>query len=137
MIKYKVTSCSNPAGAEGTDYACCKVAVTDKVTFATLAEEIEHATSATKADVVAVLTSFKEFVRKALLNGQHVNLAGFGILKPSIKCRCFPQSAIAADDFDPSSYIEGIDVSFRVSSDIKRDRIIKQRYQRVPSDLMA
>ena len=65
-IKYQVIGCSNPAGEEGVDYACCRAVIPDKVTFVDLAQEVEHATSATKADVVGVLTSFKEFVRKAL-----------------------------------------------------------------------
>lgn len=136
MIKYKVEKCVNPAGEAGTEYACCKAVIPDKVTFARLAEEIEHATSATKADVIAVLTSFKEFVRKALLDGRHVNLEGFGILKPSLIGKCYPKSIISQEGFDPNSYITGVDVTFRVNTDIKKDRVVKQRYQRLPSDLM-
>ena len=136
-IKYQVIGCSNPAGEEGVDYACCRAVIPDKVTFVDLAQEVEHATSATKADVVGVLTSFKEFVRKALLNGQHVNLEGFGILKPSLKGRCFRQQTMTRADFVPANYIDGVDISFRVNADIKKDRIVKEKYKRLPSDLMA
>ena len=136
-ITYKVSSCSNPAGAEDTDYACDKAVKTGDYSFKELAEDIQFSTTVTKADVVAVLTAAKEYIKKALLAGQRVVLNELGAMQASLKSRCFPVSAIAADDFDPSSYIESMNIRFRPEAELIKYCRAAYSVKRVPSDLMA
>ena len=136
-VNYKVVSCSNPAGAEGTDYASSRAVKTGDYAFKDLAEDIQFATTVTKADVVAVLTAAKEYIKKGLLQGQRIVLDELGSLQVSLKSRCFPQSAIAAADFNPSSYIEGANIRFRAESDLLKYIRASFSVKRVPSDLMA
>ena len=136
-VTYKVVSCSNPAGAEGTDYAADRAVKTGDYTFKELAEDIQFATTVTKADVVAVLTAAKEYIKKGLLQGQRIVLDELGSMQVSLKSRCFPVSAIAADDFDPSSYIEGANIRFRPEAELIKYVRSMYSVKRVPSDLMA
>ena len=62
-ITYQVVKCSNPNGAEGVDYATNRAVKTGDYGFKYLAEDIQFATTVTHADVVAVLTAAKEFVK--------------------------------------------------------------------------
>jgi predicted histone-like DNA-binding protein len=88
-IHYKVVECSNPAGAIGVDYAYNRAVKTGDYTFKELAEDIQFATTVTKADVVAVLTAMKEYIKTHLLQGQRVVLDELGALKISMKSKCF------------------------------------------------
>lgn len=135
-LKYKVLPCSNPAGDEGTDYACDRAVNTQVTSFENIADDIVRSSSYSKADVVGVLTAMKEYVRQHLLDGQHVRIVGLGIISPRIKCRCFPQSAISRADFDPNSYIVGAGIGFRPDAELKKYMRSNVKYERVPSDLM-
>ena len=136
-ITYKVVPCSNPAGAEGTDYAADRAVKTGDYTFKELAEDIQFATTVTKADVVATLTAAKEYIKKGLLAGQRVVLDELGALQVGLKSRCFPQSALTADDFDPSTYIDNANIKFRPESELIKYVRASYTVKRVPSDLMA
>ena len=136
-VTYKVVACTNPAGDEGVDYAACRAVKTGDYDFKALAEDIQFATTVTKADVVAVLTAAKEYIKKGLLQGQRIVLDELGSLQVSLKSRCFPVSAIAADDFDPSSYIEGANIRFRAEAELIKYVRSMYSVKRVPSDLMA
>ena len=136
-ITYKVVPCTNPAGADGTDYACDRAVKTGDYSFEELSGDIEHSTTATKADVVAVLTAAKEYIKTRLLSGQRIVLDELGALQVSLKSRCFPVSAIAADDFDPSSYIESAGIRFRAEAELIKYVRSMYSVKRVPSDLMA
>ena len=136
-ITYKVVPCTNPAGADGTDYACDRAVKTGDYSFEELSGDIEHSTTATKADVVAVLTAAKEYIKTRLLSGQRIVLDELGSLQVKLKSRCFPQSAIAAADFNPGSYIEGAGIKFRPEAELIKQVRASFSVKRVPSDLMA
>jgi predicted histone-like DNA-binding protein len=136
-ITYKVVECVNPSGAIGVDYACDRAVKTGDYSFKELAEEIQFSTTVTKADVVAVLTAAKEYIKKGLLAGQRVVLDELGALRVSLKSKCFAQSEIAAEDFNPASYIQGIRVSFRPEADLIKNLRANYSVKRVSSDLMA
>lgn len=72
------------------DYACDRAVKTGDYSFKELAEEIQFSTTVTKADVVAVLTAAKEYIKKGLLAGQRVVLDEFGSLRVSLKRRQLP-----------------------------------------------
>lgn len=136
-ITYKVVECTNPAGAAGTDYACDRAVKTSDYTFAELAGDIEHATTMTTADVVAVLTAAKKYIKQHLLDGQRVVLNELGAMKVALKGRCFLQSAITTEGFNPASYIDGIKVSFRPEAALLKSLRADYALKRVPSTLMA
>jgi predicted histone-like DNA-binding protein len=136
-IHYKVVECSNPAGAIGVDYACGRAVKTGDYTFKNLAEDIQFSTTVTKADVVAVLTAAKEYIKKGLLAGQRVVLDELGALRISLRGKCYAQSEIAAEDFNPASYIQGIRVSFRPEAELIKSLRAAYSVKRVSSDLLA
>ena len=61
-ITYQIVGCSNPRGAEGVDYATNRAVKTGDYDFKSLAEDIQFATTVTKADVVAVLSDEINFI---------------------------------------------------------------------------
>ena len=136
-IHYKVVECTNPAGAAGVDYACDRAVKTSDYDFENLSEDIQKATTVTKADVVAVLTAAKDYVKSHLLEGQRVVLNELGALKISLTGRCFPQSAMTADGFNPASYISGIRVNFRPEAKLLKSLRASYSVKRISSDLMA
>lgn len=136
-ITYKVVECTNPSGAAGVDYACDRAVKTGDYTFKDLAEDIQFSTTVTKADVVAVLTAAKEYIKKGLLAGQRVVLDELGALKVGLKSKCFAQTAISSTTFNPASYIEGIKVSFRPESELIKSLRASYSVKRVSSDLLA
>ena len=140
-IKYKVVECSNPAGAAGVDYACDRAVQTHPMTAKQFTEEIDKCTSYTRADVVGVLTAMAEKVKDYLLSGMHVDLkdgvTNLGIIAPAVKSRCFAQSAISAEGFNPASYIQRADIRMLPSTELKSEYELRAKVQRVASDLLA
>ncbi|MBR4338015.1 MAG: hypothetical protein IKP91_07250 [Bacteroidaceae bacterium] len=136
-VTYQIVGCSNPRGAEGVDYACNRTVKTGDYTFEALAEDIQYATTATKADIIAVLTAAKEMIKKSLLLGQRVVLAELGALQVNIKSKTFAQSVIPAQSFDPVSYIKGTGIRFRPEASLLKYIRTNRQLKRVPSELLA
>ena len=86
-ITYQVIKCVNPKGAEGVDYATNHAVKTGDYDFKSLTEDIQFATTATKADIVAVLTAAKEFIKTHLLQGQRIVLSEIGALQANISSK--------------------------------------------------
>jgi len=135
-IPYKVVGCTNPKGAEGVDYAACRAVNNEVFSTRDIVERIVTKCTFSKADVVAVVTALKEYAKVALLAGQNVVLDDFGIFYTELKGKCFAQSAIPADTFDPASYIKGVNIRFRPSTLMKDDTLSKFKVKRLPSELM-
>ncbi|MBO7499670.1 MAG: hypothetical protein J6T64_10870 [Bacteroidaceae bacterium] len=136
-ITYQIVGCSNPRGAEGVDYATNRAVKTGDYDFKSLAEDIQFATTVTKADVVAVLTAAKEFIKTHLLQGQRIVLEEIGALQANLQSKCFAQSVIPAESFDPSSYIKKVGIRFRPEADLLKYVRTNKTLKRVPSELLA
>ena len=135
-ITYKITKVRNPKGDESKTY-CHAVAVkTNDYAFDELAEDIAQSTTVTKADAVAVLTSMKPFIQRALLNGRRVVLQDLGALVMSMSGKCYPQEALADEEFVPASMIKGYRIRFQPEAKLKKSVIPNVKLKRVSSDLM-
>ena len=136
-ITYQIVGCTNPKGAEGVDYATNRAVKTGDYDAKQLAEDIQFATPATKAAIVAVLTAAKEFIKTHLLQGQRIVLSEIGALQANVRSKCFAQSVIPADTFDPASYIKSVGIRFRPEADLLRYVRTNRHLKRVPSELLA
>ena len=136
-ITYQIVGCTNPKGAEGVDYATNRAKKTGDYDFTQLAEDIQFATTVTKADVVAVLTAAKEYIKTHLLQGQRIVLSEIGALQANVRSKCFAQSVIPADTFDPASYIKNVGIRFRPDASLLNYVRTNRRLKRVPSELLA
>lgn len=136
-ITFQIVGCSNPRGAEGVDYATNRATKTGDYTFKALAEDIQLATTVTKADVVAVLTAMKEELKTHLLQGQRIVLDELGSLQANITSKCFAQSVIPVDTFDPVSYIKKVGIRFRPEAELLKYVRANRQLRRVPSELLA
>lgn len=135
-IPYKVVGCANPRGAEGVDYACDRAVNKDIFSTRDIVERIVTKSTFSKADVVAVVTSLKEYAKTALLAGQNVVLDDFGIFYTELRGKCYAQSVIPTDSFEPASYIKGVNIRFRPSTLMKADTLTKFQVKRLPSELL-
>ena len=136
-ITYQIVGCANPRGAEGVDYATNRAVKTGDYDFKSLTEDIQFATTATKADIVAVLTAAKEFIKTHLLQGQRIVLNEIGALQANLRSKCYAQSVIPLDAFDPSTYIKGVGIRFRPEADLLKYVRTNRQLKRVPSELLA
>ena len=136
-ITYQIVGCTNPKGAEGVEYATNRAVKTGDYDFKSLTEDIQFATTATKADIVAVLTAAKEFIKTHLLQGQRIVLSEIGALQANVRSKCFAQSVIPSDSFDPSSFIKGVGIRFRPEADLLTYVRTNRSLKRVPSALMS
>ena len=136
-ITYQIVGCSNPRGAEGVEYATNRAVKTGDYDFKQLADDIQFATTATKADIVAVLTAAKEFIKTHLLQGQRIVLSEIGALQANLNSKCFAQTVIPSDSFDPSSFIKGVGIRFRADADLLKYVRTNRSLKRVPSALMS
>jgi predicted histone-like DNA-binding protein len=136
-ITYQIVGCTNPKGAEGVEYATNRATKTGDYDFAQLAEDIQFATTATKADIVAVLTAAKEYIKTHLLQGQRIVLQEIGALQANIRSKCFAQTVIPSDSFDPASFIKGVGIRFRPDAQLLSYVRTNRRLKRVPSALMS
>lgn len=137
MINYKVSKCKNPKGADGVDYFSCKAAKTSDYTFKELASDIAYSTTCTKADALAVLSSIKPFVQKALLDGRRVVLEDLGSFVIGIRSKCFPTEALTDKEFVPGTMIRGYHIHFRPEVELKKDIAKGIGYKRISSEAMA
>jgi len=135
-IPYKIVGCSNPRGAEGVDYACNRAVTRETYTTVQIIRRITFASTLSTTDVVAVVSTLKEYIKEALAAGQNVVLDGFGIIYPYVRSKCFNQAAIGADNFDPASYLHGTGIGFRPSVDMKRSALNGYKVERLPSPLL-
>ena len=136
-VTYQIVGCSNPRGAQGVDYATNRAVKTGDYDFKSLADDIQFATTVTKADIVAVLTAAKEFIKLHLLQGQRVVLQEIGALQVNLNSRCFAQSVIPLETFEPSTYIRGCGIRFRADADLLKYVRTNRQLKRVPSELLA
>lgn len=136
-INYQVVGCTNPEGAEGVEYATNRATKTGDYTFKALAEDIQKSTTVTKADVVAVLTAMKEELKSHLLQGQRIVLDELGSLQANVQSKCFAQSVIPSDSFDPYSFIRNVGIRFRPEADLLKYIRSNRTLKRVPSPLMS
>ncbi|MCR5140107.1 MAG: hypothetical protein K6B45_08095 [Bacteroidaceae bacterium] len=136
-ITYQIVGCTNPRGAEGVEYATNRAVKTGDYDFRQLADDIQFATTATKADIVAVLTAAKEFIKTHLLQGQRIVLSEIGALQANLRSKCFNQTVIPSDTFDPASFIKGVGIRFRADADLLKYVRTNRSLKRVPSALMA
>ena len=136
-VTYQIVGCSNPRGAEGVDYATNRAVKTGDYDFKSLCEDIQFATTATKADIVAVLTAAKEFIKTHLLQGQRIVLEEIGALQVNLSSKCFAQSVIPLEAFEPASYIRGCGIRFRADADLLKYVRTNRQLKRVPSELLA
>ncbi len=136
-ITYQIVGCTNPKGAEGVEYATNRAVKTGDYDFKQLADDIQFATTATKADIVAVLTAAKEFIKTHLLQGQRIVLSEIGALQANLNSKCFAQTVIPSDSFDPSSFIRGVGIRFRADADLLKYVRTNRSLKRVPSALMS
>mgnify|MGYP003341642239 FL=1 len=136
-INYKITACSNPAGDEGVDYACCRETKSGMLMLNDLAEDISHATTITPTDVRHIIEDFIYALKRHVNNGESVVLEELGTFTTRLRSRCFKQSAMTSATFAPASYIDGTKTSFRASADFKKYVREYATYKRLPSELMA
>ena len=135
-VTYKVLKCKNPHGIAGTLYANDRAVKTGDYSFDDLADDIQFSTTVTKADVVAVLAAAQEYIKKGLLAGQRVVLDNLGALQIQLKGKCFPQSNISQDNFDPSTFIDTVFVRFRPDAKLIKHIRADVQVRRLSSTLM-
>ena len=136
-IKYKVVECTNPAGAAGVDYACCRETSAGTVTIDQLADDISHMTSITTSDVKGIISAYIYLIYRWVSDGAQCEMHGVGTFCPGLKSRCFAQSAMTAEGFNPASYIEKKVLRFRPNSDLKKAFRKKATFERESSDLLV
>ena len=132
-INYKVSKCKNPVknAVEGTQYYSCKASKVSDYTFSELADDISTATTVTRSDALAVLSSIKPFIKNALLGGRRVVLNDLGSFVIGIRSKCFSQDAMAASDFSPSAQIKGYHINFRPEVELKKEIAAQVSYKRI------
>ncbi len=135
-ITYQVRPCINPNGETGVDYAANFAVKTGDYDFDQLVEDIQFSTTATSADIVAVLKAAQEYIKKGLLAGQRIVLEDIGAMELRLRSKCYKQSLIGTDDFNPGSYIKGCRVLFRPNASLLKHVRLYYKVKRIPSELM-
>lgn len=139
-IKYKVVKCANPSGAAGVEYACCRATYEKTKKPLDFVKSIEQDTTFTRADIVGVISAMGVKLLEYLKDGKHVDLkdgiTNFGIVSPGLKSKCYAQSAISQATFNPLTYIEGVKINFRPSTELTGEFRNKAKLERVPSTLL-
>lgn len=135
-VNYSVSKCKNPGknAVEGTTYYSNKAKKTGEYTFDQLAQDISLSTTVTRADAMAVLSSIKPFITKALLAGQVVVLQDLGRLQVTLQSKCFSEDTMAASDFSPSAMIKGHRILFRPEKGLKADIATNIQLHRLTSE---
>jgi len=136
-INYQIIACSNPKGAEGIPYACNSRKKTGDYDLETLVNDLNEATSVTKGDVMGILKAYLTEISRMVRNGNAVEMEGLGTFRARLRSKCFPQSVIPTDDFNPKSYIKGAGIRFNPAPDLKAYVRDRASYRRVPSGLYA
>ena len=97
-IKFKHTQIAMPQSPNyGKWYA--KMVPTGTITSKQLAEEVSHASTVTQSDMLAVLWSIAEVIRRHLLNSEIVHVDGLGSLRVGFRARAkdSPDDVVADD----------------------------------------
>lgn len=136
-ITYQIIGCANPRGAEGVDYACNARTKTGDYTTQQLVDDLNEATSVTKGDVLGILKAYLTEISRMVKDGNAVEMEGLGTFRARLHSKCFAQSVIALDAFDPSTYIKGAGIRFSPAPDLKAYVRSRASFRRVPSELLA
>lgn len=136
MITYAVKKTRNPKNPD-VDYYAGRAIKTGEYTFENLAEDINNSTTVTKADAMAVLTSVKPYITRALLNGQVVALHDIGRFQVTLQGKCYNAERMATEDFSPSSMIKSHRIVFRPEPNLKKDIAKGFKLKRISSEVMA
>lgn len=136
-IHYKVVGCTNPAGQQGVEYATDRETKSATLTMEDLAEKISEATTITPPDVLGIITKYMTTIYQEVARGNSVRMWEIGLFQPSLKSRCFRQTAIQAEGFNPAGYITSKKVRFRADAALKNRLAAHATFKRDPSDLMV
>ena len=136
MVTYQVRPQVNPNGQTGVDYAANFAVKSGDYTFDELEEDVEHSTTATAADVAAVLKATRKYLKDNLLAGKRVVIGDLGALQIHLRGKCYKQALIGTDGFDPASYIKGYRVVYRPEASLIKQIRIAVKAKRIPSELM-
>ena len=136
-INYKVVGCINPKGAEGVEYACNRRTKTGDLTLDGLVALVSEATTVTDAEVKGILKAYFTEITNRLADGNPVEMEGIGTFNPGIRSKCFAQSVIGQDGFNPRAFIRGVRLTFHCNAALKRHIRSYRTLKRVPSELMA
>ena len=134
-INFAVQQIRNPKDDTG-KYFSNRAQKSGDYDFKELAEDIAHATTCTKGDALAVLTSIVPFIKKALLTGKSVHLDELGSFIVSIQSKCFPESSLTDADFKPSESIKGWKIVYRPDATLKKEIRDSIAFKRVSSEWM-
>ena len=118
MIYYNVNKRKNPQSGSEKFYGTVNVQST--VDLEGIAEEIAYSTTATEADVKAVLSSLQKYVIEHLKNGQSVRLGDLCSIRPTMATT----GAADKDKFE-SSNIKKVRARFTPSTRIKNALAVK------------
>ena len=146
-IHYQVRTSVNPNGQTGVDYASNFAVKSGDSDFKSLAERISLTTSVTAGDAYGVLLMASELIQHELLQGKRVVFGDLGAFQLKLPSKCYKQSLIGTDSFDPSTYFRKL--STKLHGSVYRTRVLfrpeasllrylRQRYtlHRIPSELM-
>jgi predicted histone-like DNA-binding protein len=141
-ITYQIVGCSNPRGAEGVDYACCRRTKTGDLQLESLIDEISRATTVTPGEVKGILNAFLDVMATLLRDGNPVIMDEIGTFSARLSGKCYAQSIIKVNgkknpDFQPASYLSRAYVGFRPAAALKKYLRTHAQFRRVPSELMA
>ena len=136
MITYKVTKCRNPKHPDE-NYFKGTVQKNGELTMEKLAKRINDSTTVTTADCYAVLKSMKQHIAEALIEGQVVVLEDIGRFQVSLQGKCYPEEALADDEFEPRSMIKSHRIVFRPDVALRREVAKDFKLKRISSDAMA
>ena len=134
-INYAVTKCKNPKHPE-TDYFSAKARKTSDYDFNDLVDDVALATTCTRGDAMAVLSSIKPFITKALLAGRRVVLNDLGSFVIGIRSKCYTAETMTEEGFRPSEYIKGWCLHFRPEPKLKSALTEGFQVHRVSSEVM-
>ena len=135
-INYAIKRIKNPKGSEGVKYYHAQAIKTSEYNFDDLMDDINSSTTVTEADAMALLRSMKRFVTKALLAGQVVVLQDLGRLQVSLQGKCYPEEALADEEFEPRSMIKGHKIVVRPESKLKEAIAMGLSLKRISSEAM-
>ncbi len=103
MLYYKLEKISNA------DNFYAQAIKSGKVSMNEITDEIEQNCSATRADVILVLTELADVMRQHLLNGEDVSILDLGTFSVSINGKAVKNP----DDFVPEKHITRFRINFR------------------------
>jgi predicted histone-like DNA-binding protein len=112
MIYYNVNKRKNPQTGSEKFYGT--VNVQSSVDLETISEEIAYSTTATEADVKAVLSSLQKYVIEHLKNGQSVRLGDLCSIRPTMT-----STGVADKDSFNANCVKKVRARFNASKRMK------------------